>query len=365
NIVSPIPAVKSFGLFMGTMVLVCWVLVVILIPPALTLWHLYLPKVAPKFFTWMRNAIDKLIKIKQNKSAKKVMPVDIHVTGNSKDGNLKNDSTESGIVNQEFPNHVNENVQAQSKAEHKVNSSIEKNLIPISENVNKLDSVEVHDQNFKTEKASEIISSNDNNDERSNFEERGGGDTKLNQSAENMNKIEKSTPETVEIQSPAQIKSTTDNSANDQPNDIKRNSGCCLQMKNFFDRAHKRALYLIDKLTMLIIKVRWVLMLVWLALLGTAIAGIINMKISSDIPKIFSGKNRVEEAILLRQQNAYVPDDDCYECAPLLLQSPDFFESNTEKWERQARTIYSPYNARTQRVLRYPGGYHWRFLTNV
>ena len=121
--------------------------------------------------------------------------------------------------------------------------------------------------------------------------------------------------------------------------DVKIEMLCTQGFKKTWQSAHKIALLVVDKLTIIIIKCRYVLIALWIALVAAAIYGIFHMEVTSDVPKIFSGENRLEEALLLRSQNAYVPDSECYECSSMYVTSDQFYRDNFNSSGNDVKTL--------------------------
>ena len=216
NIVSPMPAVKSFGLFMSCLVLVCWFLVALVMPPALAIWKQHLPKAKP-FVTLKTKTVCNKIPFCGKSQEAKVEPV-------------------KSLRDQE-----------QNNPKRKQKSWVK---------------------------------------------------------------------------------------------------NCASVWRTCNSKSRKNVLSLIEKMTKLIIKIRWLLIILWAVVMGAAIFGLTRVDVSSDIPKVFSGQNRIEEALLLRQQNAYVADHDCVTCSPIYINSNDFVDEHFNSTESEKRVMDSRYDKR-------------------
>ena len=121
----------------------------------------------------------------------------------------------------------------------------------------------------------------------------------------------------------------------------------CSILKVFQIDYHSKLVQVLNKFTHVVIRFRWVLMAVWLALMVLSIYGVTNLEADQNIPKIFSKTNRLEEAMKLRQKNAYSPDQACYKCHPIRMRSKDFDKKHWNTTTAEVRFIadwYKYYN---------------------
>ena len=102
---------------------------------------------------------------------------------------------------------------------------------------------------------------------------------------------------------------------------------------------HSKLVLVLNKFTLFVIKIRWVLMGIWLVLFITSIYGVANLEADKNIPTVFSKSNRLEEAMKLGQKNAYSRDQLCTLCHPLRIRSENFFTENWNESREDVREI--------------------------
>ena len=102
---------------------------------------------------------------------------------------------------------------------------------------------------------------------------------------------------------------------------------------------HAKLILVLNKFTLFVIKIRWVLMGIWLVLFITSIYGVANLEADENVPTVLSKSNRLEEAMKLRQKNAYSPDQLCTLCHPLRIRNSRFSYENWDDSRTDIRDI--------------------------